>query len=184
VIPLELPSYQRKENFGADETFFQIVRALAKTMDRTTRVTCNLIGPTALGFRHRDDIEELTGLLSDLGVDVNVCAPMNATPTDIARMGAALFNVLMYPETAETAARGWKRTSISLTPRSSRSARVRPVISFSEVAAITGLPWSRRHQPSASAVVCRVGRFHLSDGQTCFHLWRRHARQSRRTDCP
>ena len=25
VIPLELPSYQRKENFGADETFFQIV---------------------------------------------------------------------------------------------------------------------------------------------------------------
>ncbi|MEM1004852.1 MAG: nitrogenase component 1, partial [Pseudomonadota bacterium] len=30
VIPLELPSYQRKENFGADETFLQIVRALAR----------------------------------------------------------------------------------------------------------------------------------------------------------
>jgi light-independent protochlorophyllide reductase subunit B len=29
VIPLELPSYQRKENFGADETFFQITRTLA-----------------------------------------------------------------------------------------------------------------------------------------------------------
>ena len=26
VIPLELPSYQRKENFGADETFYQIVK--------------------------------------------------------------------------------------------------------------------------------------------------------------
>ncbi|MEL6685398.1 MAG: nitrogenase component 1, partial [Pseudomonadota bacterium] len=26
VIPLELPSYSRKENFGADETFYQIVR--------------------------------------------------------------------------------------------------------------------------------------------------------------
>ena len=37
VIPLELPSYQRKENFGADETFFQIVKALAKPMARTNR---------------------------------------------------------------------------------------------------------------------------------------------------
>ena len=35
VIPLELPSYQRKENFGADETFFQITRALARPMERT-----------------------------------------------------------------------------------------------------------------------------------------------------
>ena len=105
VIPLELPSYQRKENFGCDETFFQIVRTLAKKVERTKRVTCNLIGPTALGFRHRDDIEELTGLLSDMGIDVNVCAPMGATPSDIARMGAAHFNVLMYPETAEAAAR-------------------------------------------------------------------------------
>jgi light-independent protochlorophyllide reductase subunit B len=109
VIALELPSYQRKENFGCDETFFQIVRALAKPMERTTRITCNLIGPTALGFRHRDDIEELTGLLSDMGIDVNVCAPMGATPVDITRMGAAHFNVLMYPETAEAAARWMER---------------------------------------------------------------------------
>ena len=44
VIALELPSYQRKENFGADETFFQIVRHLAKPMEKTTRITCNLLG--------------------------------------------------------------------------------------------------------------------------------------------
>ncbi|MGA9432684.1 MAG: ferredoxin:protochlorophyllide reductase (ATP-dependent) subunit B, partial [Roseobacter sp.] len=109
VIPLELPSYQRKENFGADETFFQIVRALAKPMEKTKRITCNLIGPTALGFRHRDDITELTGLLSDMGISVNVVAPMSATPSDIALMGRAHFNVLMYPETAETAARWMER---------------------------------------------------------------------------
>ncbi|MFK7882200.1 ferredoxin:protochlorophyllide reductase (ATP-dependent) subunit B [Roseobacter sp.] len=105
VIPLELPSYQRKENFGADETFFQIVRTLAKPMERTSQISCNLIGPTALGFRHRDDITELTSLLSDMGISVNVVAPMTASPADIARMGAAHFNVLMYPETAEAAAR-------------------------------------------------------------------------------
>eukprot|EP01038_Epipyxis_sp_PR26KG_P018481 gene18481-26076_t len=29
VIPLELPSYQRKENWGAAETFYQLVRTLA-----------------------------------------------------------------------------------------------------------------------------------------------------------
>ena len=109
VIPLELPSYQRKENFGADETFFQIVRALARPMEQTTRITCNLIGTTALGFRHRDDITELTGLLSDMGIEVNVVAPMGSTPSDIARLGAAHFNVLMYPETGEAACRWMER---------------------------------------------------------------------------
>lgn len=110
VIPLELPSYQRKENFGADETFFQIVRTLAKPMERTKQITANLIGPTALGFRHRDDIQEVTALLSDMGISVNVVAPMTSSPSDIKRMGAAHFNVLMYPETSEQAARWMERT--------------------------------------------------------------------------
>jgi light-independent protochlorophyllide reductase subunit B len=109
VIPLELPSYQRKENFGADETFFQIVRHLAKPMERSDEITCNLIGATGLGFRHRDDITELTRLLEFMGVTVNVCAPMGATPSDIAKLGAAHFNVLMYPETGEAACRWMER---------------------------------------------------------------------------
>ena len=109
AIPLELPSYQRKENFGADETFFQIVKALAKPMERSAAVSANLIGPTALGFRHRDDIEEVTALLADMGIRVNVVAPMTAAPSDIACLGAAHFNVLMYPETAESAARWMER---------------------------------------------------------------------------
>jgi light-independent protochlorophyllide reductase B subunit len=50
VIALELPSYQRKENFGADETLFQIVRTLAKPVAKTDRITCNLIGPTRAGL--------------------------------------------------------------------------------------------------------------------------------------
>ncbi|EPX75986.1 ferredoxin:protochlorophyllide reductase (ATP-dependent) subunit B [Salipiger mucosus] len=109
VIPLELPSYQRKENFGADETLFRLVRALARPIERTARVSANLIGPTALGFRHRDDITEVTALLSDMGVDVNVVAPYGATPEDLARLGAAHFNVLMYPETGESACRWMER---------------------------------------------------------------------------
>ncbi len=109
VIPLELPSYQRKENFGCDETFFQIVKHLTRPQELTQRITANLLGPTGLGFRHRDDIQEITAILGDLGIDVNVVAPMGATPADITRLPAAHFNVLMYPETGEAAARWLER---------------------------------------------------------------------------
>jgi light-independent protochlorophyllide reductase subunit B len=34
VVALELPSYQRKENFGTDETFYQLVRALAHPVEK------------------------------------------------------------------------------------------------------------------------------------------------------
>ncbi len=110
VIALDLPSYQRKENFGADETFLRIVRALTRPLPRTPEVTCNVLGPTALGFRHRDDVTEVVRLLEEMGVAVNVVAPMGATPADIARLGQAHFNVLLYPETAESAARHCEKT--------------------------------------------------------------------------
>ncbi|MCL4119337.1 UNVERIFIED_CONTAM: hypothetical protein GTU68_030694 [Idotea baltica] len=109
VIPLDLPSYQRKENFGADETYFQIVRHLARPTEKTAHISCNLIGPTALGFRHRDDITEVTALLEDMGISINVAAPYGATPQDITKLGAAHFNVLMYPETGESACRWMER---------------------------------------------------------------------------
>jgi len=109
VIPLELPSYSRKENFGADETFLALVRALARPMARTEAITCNLLGATGLGFRHRDDVAEITALLAKMGVTVNVCAPLGASPDDLTRLGQAHFNVLLYPETGEGAARYMER---------------------------------------------------------------------------
>lgn len=114
VIPLELPSYQRKEHWGAAETFYQIVRKLsdkARTPSdpASRRPLANLLGPTALGFRHRDDIIEVTGLLAKLGVDVNVVAPLGASAADIARLGEADFNIVMYPETGDLAADYLKR---------------------------------------------------------------------------
>jgi light-independent protochlorophyllide reductase subunit B len=115
VIPLELPSYQRKENWGAAETFYQLVRALARPgtpreADAPRRPSCNLLGPTALGFRHRDDIAELRRILDRLGVAVNVVAPYGATPADLARLPDADFNVVMYPEVAGPAARYLAKT--------------------------------------------------------------------------
>jgi light-independent protochlorophyllide reductase subunit B len=110
VVALELPSYQKKENWGAAETFYQLVRACtgqrpaAPRPERSGRPRCNILGPTALGFRHRDDVREITGLLGRLGIDVNVTAPLGATPADLARLGEADFNVVLYPEIAGPAA--------------------------------------------------------------------------------
>lgn len=121
VVPLELPAYQRKENWGAAETFYQIVRAMAgphapppgtkrdaRPAGRAPR--CNLLGPTALGFRHRDDVAEIRKLLESMGIEVVVVAPMGATPSDLARLGDADFNVVLYPEIAGQAASWLKRS--------------------------------------------------------------------------
>jgi len=115
VVKLELPSYSKKENWGAAETFYQLVRKLADPANKAgeraaRRPRCNLLGPTALGFRHRDDVTEITRLLNTLGIDVSVVAPLGAAPADIARLGAADFNVLMYPEIGEPAARWLEKT--------------------------------------------------------------------------
>jgi light-independent protochlorophyllide reductase subunit B len=119
VIPLELPAYQKKENWGAAETLYRIVRALAGPnapapgevrVRREGPPRCNILGPTTLGFRHRDDLTEIRNLLASLGVEVNVIAPLGARPADIARLGDADFNVVMYPEIAGQAASWLRRT--------------------------------------------------------------------------
>ncbi len=121
VVPLELPAYQKKENWGAAETFYQMVRRCAAShmpagdwqrpaRDPGRRPRCNLLGPTALGFRHRDDVTEITRLLDALGIDVHVVAPLGARPVDLASLGEADFNVVLYPEIAKTAADWLART--------------------------------------------------------------------------
>ncbi len=121
VVAVELPAYQKKENWGAAETFYQLVRACAGPhapppgTPRPARAPgspprCNILGPCALGFRHRDDLREITGLLGRLGVDVNVTAPQGASPADLARLGDADFNVVLYPEVAGQAA-SWLQRS-------------------------------------------------------------------------
>jgi light-independent protochlorophyllide reductase subunit B len=118
VVAVELPAYQKKENWGAGETFYQLVRACAtpnapppgwqRTMNAVP--TCNILGPTALGFRHRDDVREISDLLTRIGIKINVVAPLGARPADLARLGDADFNVVLYPETASVTASWLTRT--------------------------------------------------------------------------
>jgi light-independent protochlorophyllide reductase subunit B len=123
VVHLELLAYQRKENWGAAEAFYRLVRtcvprAAATGAARTSPAAadpgrprrCNLLGPTALGFRHRDDVVEVKRLLASLGIEVNVVAPLGASPSDLARLTEADFNVVLYPEIAMQAAQWLQRS--------------------------------------------------------------------------
>ena len=124
VIPLELPAYTKKENWGAAETFYQIARSLlagrapppgSARGERVAgrRPRANVLGPTALGFRCRDDVVEVRRLLEELGIDVHVVAPMGASPDDIRRLPEADFNIDLYPETAHTTA-AWLQRSFGM----------------------------------------------------------------------
>ncbi|MGL4396960.1 MAG: ferredoxin:protochlorophyllide reductase (ATP-dependent) subunit B [Hyphomicrobium sp.] len=153
VIALELPAYQKKENWGAAETFYRLVRGLAgpyapapgtkRAMPTDGRKpTCNILGPTALGFRHRDDITEVTRLLGQIGVDVHVVAPYGCRPTDIARLGDADFNVVLYPEVAGQASQWLQRTFGQPQTRTVPIGVGATRDFISEIAAITGLDCS------------------------------------------
>ncbi|QEI40192.1 Light-independent protochlorophyllide reductase subunit B [Dolichospermum sp. UHCC 0315A] len=113
VVSLELPAYSKKENWGASETLYHLVRTLLLPVvpppntprpkrDPQIRPQANIIGPTALGFRCRDDIREVVKLLAEIGVDVNVIAPMGSTPDELKRIPDADFNICLYPEIALT----------------------------------------------------------------------------------
>jgi light-independent protochlorophyllide reductase subunit B len=115
VVSLELPAYSKKENWGAAETLYQLVRVLLKGQvpppgspkpdpsrwrQQGRRPRVNLLGPSLLGFRCRDDVREITGLLADHGIEVNVVAPLGARPADLLRLPGADANLCLYPELA------------------------------------------------------------------------------------
>jgi light-independent protochlorophyllide reductase subunit B len=142
VVPLELPSYQRKENWGASETFYRMTRALVKprVVDQAiSQTTCNILGPSSLGFRNRDDLQEIKQLLESIGVQVNVIAPLQASPDDLGRLANAHFNVVLYREigqaTADFLQRQFKQPFTTTVPIG-----LKGTLAFiDEVAALAGL---------------------------------------------
>ena len=144
VIALELPSYQRKENWGAAETFYQLVRNLADKDAKPEprdgrRPRANILGPTALGFRHRDDVIEISRLLETLGIDVHLVGPLGASPADIRTVGAADFNILLYPEIGDTTVRWLEKTFGQKTVRTVPIGHGATREFIAEVAALAGV---------------------------------------------
>ncbi len=126
VVNLELPAYSKKENWGAAETFYQLIRTLLKDQapaelthdpkawqQQGRRPRVNLMGPSLLGFRCRDDVLEIQRLLSMHGIDVGVVAPLGATVADVHRLPEADLNVCLYPEIAESSC-AWLERSFGI----------------------------------------------------------------------
>ncbi|MGC6482131.1 MAG: ferredoxin:protochlorophyllide reductase (ATP-dependent) subunit B [Synechococcus sp.] len=123
IVSLELPAYSKKENWGAAETLYQLVRGPLrqqpanpeahnpqawKQQQRRPRV--NLMGPSLLGFRCRDDALEIRKLLDRHGIEVSVVMPLDASVADVMRLPEADVNVCLYPEIAESSCSWLERT--------------------------------------------------------------------------
>jgi len=142
VVAVELSAYRRRENWGASETFYHCVRRLCKgrTPVRSHTPSCNILGPTSLGFRNRDDVLEITRLIEAEGIHINVTAPLGATPADLARLPDADFNIVLYPEiartTAEWLAREFNQPCSMILPIGIQATKD----FISEIRALAGLP--------------------------------------------
>ncbi len=123
IVSLELPAYSKKENWGAAETLYQLVRGLLRQQpanpaahnpqawkEQQRRPRVNLLGPSLLGFRCRDDVLEMRQLLERHGIEVAVVMPLDASVADVMRLPEADVNVCLYPEIAESSCSWLERT--------------------------------------------------------------------------
>jgi light-independent protochlorophyllide reductase subunit B len=62
--------------------------------------SCNILGPTALGFRHRDDVVEIGGCSTSSASKSTSSRRSAPRPSDLPRLADADFNVVLYPEIA------------------------------------------------------------------------------------
>ena len=160
VVPLDLPSYSKKELWGASETFYHLVRACVgrgrsphagkREAGSSGTVSCNILGPTSLGFRCRDDVDEIVGLLETLGIGVNVVAPLGASISDFAALTDADFNVVLTPEIARTTA-DWLEREHGMPQATTVPIGVNATEAFvREVAALAGVDPTPGLAPAAS----------------------------------
>jgi light-independent protochlorophyllide reductase subunit B len=166
VVPLELPAYSKKEHWGAAETLYHLVRALLAERvpapgnaraprPEGRRPRANLLGPTVLGFRCRDDVTEIRRLLDQLGIEVNAVVPLGATPADIRRLPDADFNIDLYPEVSRTTA-AWLQRAFGMPHTKVTPMGVGATRDFvAEVAALAGVdpaPVLGREHPGVAAL--------------------------------
>jgi light-independent protochlorophyllide reductase subunit B len=176
IVNLELPAYSKKENWGAAETFYQLVRGLLKPQlpapgtpspepgrwrleGRRPRV--NLLGPSLLGFRCRDDVREITQLLAGYGIDVAVVAPLGARPADLLRIPTADANVCLYPELAGTVC-SWLERQFGMPCVTTVPIGVGATLAFlRELFALLDVPLPEELQPGADGLCAAERRSRL-----------------------
>ena len=188
VVPLELSAYSRARRTGGPArpsirscgasctSRCRKPGAAPRERPTGTRPKANLLGPTSLGFRCRDDVTEVTRLLNSIGVDVNLVAPLGASPADIARIPEADFNCCLYPEVALSACswleRMFKQPTVKTIPIGVGATRD----FLREVGALTGIDVSAALAAPSSRLPWysrSVDSTYLT-GKRVYHLRRRH----------
>ncbi len=167
MVSLELPAYSKKENWGAAETFYQLVRGLLKPQipvpgspkpdpsrwraeGRRPRV--NLLGPSLLGFRCRDDVREISQLLAGYGIDVTVVAPLAARPADLELIPTADANLNLYPEVAGTVC-SWLERQFGMPCVNTVPIGIGATVTFlRELHSVLGMDLPAELQPAADGV--------------------------------
>jgi light-independent protochlorophyllide reductase subunit B len=107
VLLADVNHYRVNELQAADRTLEQIIKFYVLkykqknefAQDKTQYPSVNIIGMLTLGFHHQYDSSELTKLLADLGIQVNLIIPNNTSLNELKNLGKAWINIVPYRET-------------------------------------------------------------------------------------
>ena len=135
VMKLELPSYSKKENWGAAETFYQIVRQLADP-NAKARARAKAAAPAAICWGRRRWAFAIATtswksrrLLDLMGIDVALVAPMGASPARHRPHRSCGFqHCAVSRNRRDRRQTGWRKLSASLACAPCRSAMARHAI--------------------------------------------------------
>jgi light-independent protochlorophyllide reductase subunit B len=110
VIVFDANPYRMQEVTAAEKLFTLLVERYAQAQPLTERPSVNIIGPASLGFHVRPDMICLRRIMQTLGVEINVVAPLGASPDDLRRLPAAWVNIAPYRELGLRAAQHLENT--------------------------------------------------------------------------
>ena len=84
--------------YGKNPLATPVTKQLYRELIGFTQPSVNIIGITTLGFHNRHDCRELTRLLNELGIHVNVILPENVSLPELKDLPKAWINIVPYRE--------------------------------------------------------------------------------------
>ena len=98
--------YRVQEDAAADGLLTKLIeRCAIAPLPPTTKPSVNILGPSMLGFHNRHDLTSLERMLSAMGIEVNVVAPLGASRADLARLPQAWATIAPYAEVGQSGAK-------------------------------------------------------------------------------
>ena len=128
VLLADVNHYRVNELQAADRTLQQIVQFYIDKSrkqgdlcrNRSVKPSVNIIGISTLGFHDRHDRTELTRLMAELGIEINIIIPDGARVEELKKLPQAWFNLVPYRElglqTAEYLEKEFGIPSVDITP--------------------------------------------------------------------